>query len=105
MGEPWSVEITVTGNGDSEPFLQEPVYPGEGGAGFVVFGCAAPEDPSPPPRREHRFTRTFAHTFRDAGRHEVLLRAESACSYYRGLAEQTVVVQVRGDEPTPTPAS
>lgn len=104
VGQEWVLEVTVTGFAEKQPFLQEPRYDGDG-PGWVVGACARPVSSSPPPARAQTVRRTFRHTFDTPGRHEVLLRAESGCSYYRGMDELLLTVDVAAAGPAPSPTA
>ena len=102
VGQEWVLDVTATGSAD-KPFLQDACYDG-GQCRKVAFSCA-PRDAnySPPPPRPGKVERTFRHTFTTPGRHEVQLKAESACGYYHGSDELVLVVQV-DERPPPTPS-
>lgn len=104
VGEEWVLQVTVTGFAESEPFLQKPCFPGEM-CETASFSCPAHEG-SPPPARPQRLDRTFRHTFTSPGRYEVLLEANSKCSYYYGQDKLVVVVHVdpESSQPSPSPS-
>ncbi len=103
VGEEWVLDITVTGFAESPPYLQEPCIDGPGRCQYAAFSCVPRQSSSPPPARAQRIERSVRHTFTTAGRHEVRLLAEGACSYYQGRDELLVVVEVVEPEPEPEP--
>lgn len=104
VGQEITVEVVATGRAEHEPFLQGPRID-DSGPGWIAGSCAAPGDPSPPPAREQRVAKTVRHTFDEPGRHTMEFRADSACSYYRGSDQLTVVIDVQPASPPPSPAS
>jgi len=101
-GQEIVVEVVATGRAEHEPFLQGPRID-DSGSGWIAGSCAAPEDPSPPPARDQRVAKTVRHTFDEPGRHTMEFRADSACSYYRGSDQITVVIDVQPAPPQPSP--
>lgn len=89
-----TVEAVATGRAEHPPFLQGPRID-DSGPGWVVGACPAPEDKSPPPAQDQRASKTVKHTFETPGRHTMAFRADSACSYYRGSDEITIVFDVQ----------
>lgn len=94
-GQEWGFGFVVTGFADREPFVQGPRFDDEG-PGFIVGACppSPPGGESPPPAREQRVERTARHVFETPGRHVVEIVADSACSYYRGQANERFTVEV-----------
>lgn len=104
VGRPWPITVSASGLADREPFLQ--VRFDDEDKLLMIYNCAA-TDSSPPPATVQHTKQSFQHVFQTPGRHEVQLRADSACSYYQGEETLTVVVDVApaqgGVEPAASP--
>ena len=98
VGEEVIVDVLATGRAETPPFLQGPRVD-DSGPGWVVSSCVAPgpDAESPPPARDQTVSKTVTYTFDTPGRHTLTFRADSACSYYRGSDELTVVFEVRSE--------